>query len=105
MTDAKVTCLNCGGTVKALDDAKGNIGACNRCGQAEVVTKTRAEEIEKAISAGVPSGGSAPALSTEQHEEARSVPRPDLTNSEGAPAPDLAPEVVYGHEEASENPS
>lgn len=97
----KVTCLNCGGQVKPLEDAKGNVGACERCGQAELTTKAKADENEKAIAAGVPSGGSAPALTEEDFERAASAVRPDLTDTEGAPVPDLAPEVLSGASEGT----
>jgi hypothetical protein len=76
-----VKCLNCGGTVKPLADAKGNVGACTTCGQAEVVTKTRGEEIDKAIEAGEPSGGVAPMLTAEEVEAVRSLPAPEHPGS------------------------
>lgn len=93
MDTVTVTCLNCGGTIKLLEDAKGNVGACENCGMAETMTKTRASEIEKNREAGVPSGGMAPALDEAEAGRVRAIPRPDA-EVEGAPpasGPDTTP--------------
>lgn len=95
-----VTCTNCGGTVREIDDAKGNIGACEDCGQAEVVTKTRGEEIDKALEAGEPiGGGTAPALTEEEIERVRAIAGPEEAG--GAPAP-VGPDVTPTAENAPE---
>lgn len=101
--ESSVTCLNCGGRVKPLKEAKGDVGACEQCGTAEKLTKTRSEEIDRAIQDGEPSGGVAPALTAEEMEAAREGIRPDLTDAEGAPLPGVPTEVLTGHGDADEN--